>query len=70
MTFDLRDELLTVLNQVDAQIDDVSQVAHDMGIEPVKLRHTSGGWMLAPLLAAKAQALCGLALLDANRELA
>jgi hypothetical protein len=59
----LRDELLAVLSQVDAQMNDMSRVAYEMGIEPVTLRDTSGRWMLTPLLVAKAQALNGLATL-------
>jgi hypothetical protein len=61
----LRDELLATLKDLDTQIEDVSRRAGEMGIDPVKFRDASGGWILAPMLAAKAQVLNGLATLAA-----
>lgn len=55
----LRMDLAKTLKEVDAQIAEVKAEAERMGTEPHKLRNRDG-WVMIPLLAAKAQCLVGI----------
>jgi hypothetical protein len=53
---DLRRSLVALIKQIDAQIAEVEKDAASKHIAPTQLRDTNGGWVLTPLLLAKAQA--------------
>lgn len=57
-------ELVTALQEVIQQIDATKKVAIEVGCEPYQLRNSDGGFMLAPLLAAKCQILHALTLVN------
>lgn len=57
-------ELVKTLTQVNAQIDEIRKEAEARGIPPVKFRDSAGNYILAPLLAAKAQLLHSLVLVN------
>lgn len=57
-------ELVKTLTQVNAQIDVVNKEAKDLGIPVFKLTDTQGNFVLTPLLAAKAQLLHSLVLVN------
>jgi hypothetical protein len=57
-------ELVTTLSQIQQQIEEVKKEAKDQQISPYKFRTTDNGYILAPLLAAKAQALHALVLVN------
>ena len=60
-------ELARSLAQVNRQIEAVSKVAAQEGIEPYNLRQPDGSWVLTPLLVAKANLLHGLTLVNDRR---
>jgi len=62
----LREELMSTMTLVDASIDEVKKECRNRRILPQELRDTNGGWVLIPLLVAKAQILDTLVRL--NRE--
>jgi hypothetical protein len=61
----IREELMQLLTLVDASIDEVKKEARNRRILPQELRDTSGGWVMIPLLTAKAQILT--CLVELNR---
>lgn len=60
-------ELTRTISQINQQIAEVEKRAKEMEIAPYKLRDTNGGFVLSPLLAAKAQTLHALALINQRR---
>lgn len=58
----LEEQLDDLCLTLDKQIATASIEADKIEIDPVELRSMDGGWVLAPLLAAKAQALYALVL--------
>lgn len=64
----LRRDTVKLISQINAQIDEVSRQAKEMGIAPYELRDGNGSWVLTPLLLAKAQAYGTLVLLQANNK--
>lgn len=63
----LRKETVQVLKQVDEQIAQVKKYANQRGLLPAEVRDERGGWAMSPLLAAKAQCLHTLTLLNERR---
>lgn len=66
-------KLLKTLEKVEIQIQEVERVAADMGgparnftIEPEEVRDRNGNFLMIPLLAARAQVLHALVLLEAS----
>ncbi len=57
---DLKHELNSLLEILEAQVDEIARTAQNMGISPVALRYSDGTHALAPLLVAQAQALNAL----------
>lgn len=57
-------ELFRTVAAINRQIDEVKKHAETMGVRPEALRDQNGGWVLAPLLAAKAQCLGALAIIN------
>ena len=53
--------------QINAQIEEIHSQAKRMGIPAVKMRDASGNYVLSPLLAAKAQTLHALVLVNQKR---
>lgn len=64
---ELRKETVQVLKQVDEQIAQIKKYANQVGVFPAEVRDASGGWSMSPLLAAKAQCLHTLTLLNEKR---
>lgn len=60
--------LVQLLAQINNQIDAVEQEAKKKGISPHDMRDSNGNWALTPLLAAKAQALHALVLVNQRRS--
>jgi hypothetical protein len=60
----LRKETVQVLNQVNAQIGEVTAAAHRRGCEPEALRDEHGNWPMIQLLLAKSQCVNTLTLLS------
>lgn len=63
----LRRDTVQLLNQINVQIDEVTKVARQLGIEPAQLRDEKGNWPLTPLLLAKAQAYSTLVTLQTRK---
>jgi len=63
----LRRDTVKLLKQIDQQIDEVNRHAAQIGIEGYQLRESSGGWVMTPLLLAKAQAYATLVQLQSSR---
>jgi hypothetical protein len=61
-------ELVTALNEVNEQQEAVRKVALEVGCFSYQLRDTNGNFMMAPLLAAKAQLLHGLVLINRKEK--
>jgi hypothetical protein len=61
---ELRKDIVALITQINKQIDEVNKEANGMGIRPCELRDSSGGWVLAPLLQAKATAYNTLVMLQ------
>lgn len=59
----LRRDTIQLLKQIDTQIAQVKKKAEEMGVEPEELQNSSG-WVMTPLLLAKAQAYHTLVLLQ------
>lgn len=57
-------ELTKTLSQIGQQIDVVNDAAQEEGISPYKMRNEHGDYLLSPLLAAKAQALHAIVLVN------
>jgi len=57
-------ELFRTISQINQQIDEVVKEAKTLGIQAWELRDPKGGFILAPLLAAKAQCLHALAIIN------
>jgi hypothetical protein len=60
-------ELSRTLIQINQQIDEVRKEAEKGDVSPYRLRNADGNWVLVPLLAAKAQALHALTLVNQRR---
>lgn len=60
----LRRDTIALMRDIDAQMSEIKEHAKTMGIAPEKMRDTSNGYVLAPLLLAKAQAYHTLVLLQ------
>jgi len=52
----LRRDVIAVIKEIDAQIDEVKEQAARMGVPPQKMRDMNGNFVMSPLLLAKAQA--------------
>ena len=61
-------ELSKTVIQINRVIEDVRQQAGEMEIEAAKLRDSNGNWVMIPLLAAKAQSLHALALINQKEK--
>lgn len=61
---ELGKEVITCYKEIVLQIKEVKTLAGDLEIEPETLRDTEGNYVLGPLLAAKAQMLHSLALIN------
>lgn len=57
-------ELFRTSVLINLQIEEVKKKAKDAGIEATQLRTQDGTWVLIPLLAAKAQVLHALAIIN------
>jgi hypothetical protein len=57
-------ELFRTIAQINRVIDEVKTLAEREGVDPVIMRDKNGIWVLAPLLAAKAQCLHALAIIN------
>jgi hypothetical protein len=57
-------ELFRTLTQLKQQIEEIHKQADKAGVTPYQLRDPYGTWLLSPLLAAKAQALHALAIIN------
>jgi hypothetical protein len=57
-------ELFRTVSQINSSIDKVKKEAQGMGVDPLDLRDSAGNWILIPLLAAKAQCLHALAIIN------
>lgn len=57
-------ELMRTLTQVSRQIEAIEKAANKDGISQYSLRDTNGNYILTPLLAAKAQLLHALTLIN------
>lgn len=62
----LRTELMELYHELKKQREEMALTAAGMNIEPVKLRDTTGGFVMAPVLAAEANTLHALVLLNAK----
>jgi hypothetical protein len=60
-------ELTRTLSQVNQQVEAIRKNAEDRGLDPYAMRDPDGGYVLVPLLAAKANLLHGLAVLNDRR---
>lgn len=56
----MRDQICEALGDVESQIEAVAEQAEELGISTYELRDANGGWVLVPLLAAKASLLHAL----------
>jgi hypothetical protein len=57
-------ELARTMAQINAQIEEVKKFAKSNDMTPFEIRDSNGNWIMAPLLAAKAQALHALVLVN------
>lgn len=64
---DVRQELSKLLGQIEEQIREVETTAAGMNIPAYKLRDANGNFVMAPLLAAKAQTWHSLVLMNQRR---
>lgn len=65
---DLAQALAKTLAQVNAQIAEITDEATLAKVSPHKMRDANGGYILTPLLAAKAQCLHALVLVNQRRS--
>ena len=63
----LRRDTIQLLNQINAQIEEVEKAAQNMGIAPYEIRDTNNNWVMIPLLLAKTQAYYTLVQLQAKK---
>lgn len=63
----LRRDTIQLINQIDAQINEVKEEAQQMGIPPEKMRDSNDNWVMSPLLLAKAQAYATLVQLQVKK---
>jgi len=57
-------ELFKTVAQLNLMIDEIKQAAETMGRTPIQIRDSTGNWVYIPLLAAKAQCLHALAIIN------
>lgn len=57
-------ELVRTLQEVNQQIEEISQEADRIGTTSTKMQDSNGNYILAPILAAKAQCLHSLVLVN------
>lgn len=57
-------ELAKTLAQINSQIDVIKEEAKQMDISPYRLKNSNGDYMLVPMLAARAQLLHALVLVN------
>lgn len=60
----LRKDVVQIIQQINAQIDEVERVAKEMGISSAQLRDHQNNWVMTPLLLAKTQAYATLVALN------
>lgn len=61
-------ELGQLVSQINQCIEAEKDMANNMGVDPWKLRDSNGNLAMAPLLAAKAQTLHALVLVNQRRS--
>jgi hypothetical protein len=57
-------ELFRTVAAINIQIEEIKNHSKSMGIKPEEMRDAYGGWVLVPLIAAKAQCLNALAIIN------
>ena len=57
-------ELFRAISQINEQVDEIKKRAERDGIKPIEMRYSNGEWVLVPLLAARAQCLHALAIIN------
>lgn len=57
-------ELMKTIAQINLMIDEIKDAAEKMGREPIQIRDSTGNWVYIPVLAAKAQCLHALAIIN------
>lgn len=57
----IQEELTRTIAEINLQIDVIKEECERQKQDPLKLRDTNGGFIMAPMLTAKAQCLNGLA---------
>lgn len=62
-------ELTNLAREIDGQIRYVKEFAETNNVDPVKMQDKNGGFVLAPLFAAKADCLNAMATLKANKTM-
>lgn len=67
-SMELGRELAKTLAQVNQQIEEVKKFAESNDMTPFEIRDSNGTWVLASLLAAKAQCLHSLVLVNQRRS--
>lgn len=60
----LRRDTIALMRGIDAQMEEIKAHADTLGVAPEKIRDSNGGYIMAPLLLAKAQAYHTLVLLQ------
>lgn len=63
----LRRDTVQLITQINEQIKEVEEEARRVGVPPVKMRDRSGGWVMSPLLLAKAQGYSTLVQLQVKK---
>lgn len=64
----LRRDTVQLIKQIDEQIAEVTRHAQLAGIPPHRLRDANGGWVMIPLVQAKAQAYNTLVILQTGTK--
>lgn len=64
----LRRDVVALLKDIEKQIMEVEKFAKNNGTEPFEVRDAYGGWVMSPLLLAKAQAYATLVQLNEQRR--
>lgn len=64
----LRRDTVQLINQIEKQIEEAKTAAVRLGVPPEKLRDSNGGWVMSPLLLAKATAYNTLVILQVKEE--
>lgn len=65
---ELGQALAKSLAQINQQIEAISKVAEELGCTPYEVRDSTGAFMMTPMLAAKAQVLHALVLVNQRRN--